>query len=230
MAQITDYDSLQANIAEYLKRTDLTDKIKTFIQLAEARIFSEPKFNLRILETRVTQDTVADQKYYTLPTDFKSIKHIKITLDTTRVRVLQRLPVERFDRVYGNDESLVDILDGNVEAYAMFADEFALGPTPKTVLEMEIFYNAKWAELSDAAPTNWLITNQPDLYLYGSLAESAPYLVDDTRLATWAALYKESKERIVEQDRKDRIADGGSELHTEISYTMDNYQRRGYWY
>jgi hypothetical protein len=44
---------------------------------------------------------------------------------------------------------------------------------------------------ADAA-AHWLIVNAPDLVLYGSLCESAPYLRADARLATWKSLYAEA--------------------------------------
>ena len=40
--------------------------------------------------------------------------------------------------------------------------------------------------LSVSNTTNWLLTAHPDAYLYGSLLEAAPYLMDDARLAMWA--------------------------------------------
>ena len=32
---------------------------------------------------------------------------------------------------------------------------------------------------------NWLLTIAPDLYLYGALLESAPYIKEDGRIQTW---------------------------------------------
>jgi hypothetical protein len=46
--------------------------------------------------------------------------------------------------------------------------------------------------LSDSNTTNTILTNYPDLYLYGALAESAPFIMQDDRLKTWAGLYKEA--------------------------------------
>ena len=37
--------------------------------------------------------------------------------------------------------------------------------------------------------SNLFLANCPDLILYGALAESEPYLMNDERLATWSALY-----------------------------------------
>ena len=33
--------------------------------------------------------------------------------------------------------------------------------------------------------SNWLLMLAPDLYLYGALLESAPYLKEDGRIQTW---------------------------------------------
>lgn len=38
---------------------------------------------------------------------------------------------------------------------------------------------------------NWLLTAHPDIYYYGALVESAPYLHDDERLPMWEALLEE---------------------------------------
>lgn len=231
---ITDYASLQSEIAAYLKRDDLTDRIKTFIQLAEARIFSEPKLNLKTLEKRITANTIINQSYYGLPTDAKSIRHIKLTLPSTgdqggtRKKKLLYMPPERFDDEFP-DQLDMERLQEPI-AWTTTGDEIALAPAPNAVNEMEIFYHAKFTALSDAATTNWLVVNQPDIYLYGSLIESAPYLVADERLPTWVKLYDEAKNRIIENDRRIRIPDGGNEQFTEISEVMLDYSRRGYLY
>lgn len=44
--------------------------------------------------------------------------------------------------------------------------------------------------LSSINPTNWLLTADPDVYLYGALLEAQPYLQDDARIATWAQIFE----------------------------------------
>lgn len=34
-----------------------------------------------------------------------------------------------------------------------------------------------------------MLTDNPDAYLYGSLMQSAPYLMDDERIQTWAGMF-----------------------------------------
>ena len=46
--------------------------------------------------------------------------------------------------------------------------------------------------LSDSNASNDILTNYPELYLYGALAESAPFIMQDERINTWGNLYKEA--------------------------------------
>lgn len=50
--------------------------------------------------------------------------------------------------------------------------------------------NTTLVPLSTTDP-NWLITAHPDIYYYGALAESAPWLHDDARIPVWEALLEE---------------------------------------
>jgi len=52
--------------------------------------------------------------------------------------------------------------------------------------------------------TNWLLTNHPGVYLYGSLIEAEPYLVNDTRIKLWASLYKDAWEGVDDSDQRNR--------------------------
>jgi len=54
---------------------------------------------------------------------------------------------------------------------------------------MEIDYYAKVVALSDAAPTNTMLTNNPDIYLYGALLEAEPFLMNDARAQLWSQAF-----------------------------------------
>jgi hypothetical protein len=51
--------------------------------------------------------------------------------------------------------------------------------------DIELLYNAKNAAVSSSL--NWLFTNHPDAYLFGSLAEAGGFSVDTDSLAKWSA-------------------------------------------
>ena len=94
-------------------------------------------------------------------------------------------------------------ITGIPEAYTMRAGYLLMGPVPSSSYMMEIDYYAKVAALSDAAPTNDMLTNNPDLYLYGSLLEAEPFLMNDARVQLWANAFRQSMTDLQEQDDKD---------------------------
>ena len=50
---------------------------------------------------------------------------------------------------------------------------------------MRQVYYKKLDALSDSSPTNDILTNYPDIYLFGSLAEAELYLKNDQRAGLW---------------------------------------------
>jgi hypothetical protein len=67
-------------------------------------------------------------------------------------------------------------------------------------------YYAKIPALTVSNTSNWLLVDSPDLYLYGSLLQAAPYLQDDQRITTWAALYTTAINDLKVSDERSRMA------------------------
>ena len=53
---------------------------------------------------------------------------------------------------------------------------------------VSLVYRQGIPPLTAARPVNWLLAKNPDLYLYGALLESEPFLKNDSRMVTWRAL------------------------------------------
>ena len=49
-----------------------------------------------------------------------------------------------------------------------------------------------------------MLTNNPDVYLYGSLLEAEPFLQNDARVGLWLQAYKEAIKNISDADARDR--------------------------
>lgn len=73
---------------------------------------------------------------------------------------------------------------------------------------VRVVYFAKIPPLSDAAPTNWLLAAAPDLYLYGSLLEAAPYMEEDARAQVWKTYYDTAMADLKASDVSARYANG----------------------
>ena len=57
-------------------------------------------------------------------------------------------------------------------------------PTPDAAYTIEMVYRQYVPPLVSNG-TNWLLALAPDLYLYGALLETSPYIKEDARIQTW---------------------------------------------
>ncbi len=85
-------------------------------------------------------------------------------------------------------------------------------PTPDGSYSAILMYYAKVPTLSDSNETNWLLTHYPDIYLYGALLHSAPYLREDERAQTWAALHAAAVVRVNNASSKSTTSGSGLRL------------------
>jgi hypothetical protein len=174
---LSTYDDLKAEIAAWLRRSDLTDEIPSFIALAEAQV--NRRLRVRPMTARLAANWSAE--YVDLPDDFLSERLVKLT--GAGGGVLRCLTPEEIDARVRAGSS------GRPRFYALYGQQLRLYPAPDTAYAAELVYLQAVPALSDANPSNWLLASHPDAYLYGALAQSAPYLRADERLATWTALF-----------------------------------------
>lgn len=186
MATITDYDSLVSAVTEYLARdqdTTLIARIPSFIQLFEAkanRVLLHPKMEVRSTTSVDTGNT--EPEFITLPSDFQMMRRVRLSGVTGKPRLQFKSGTQLDDYRYSTD----NVTDQPVY-FTILGDEMELAPTPNEDYEIEMVYRANIPALTSSNTTNWLLTLAPDLYLYGSLLESAPYLKEDERIAVWAS-------------------------------------------
>jgi len=191
---ISNYSELNTAVANWLDRDDLTDRIPEFIALAEARF--NRVLRIRAMETKQTASTVADQQNLALPTNFIQMRNLQMNTDP--VTPMQYVTPEIFDRLYGGASA------GTPKVYTILADEIGLGPTPDSVMTIEMLFYKRFDSLTPSAATNWVITNAPDVYLYGCLLEAEPFIMNDQRVKLWADAFDRAITDIQNQDNKDR--------------------------
>lgn len=178
---ITTYTELKAAIADFLNRDDLTSVIPTFISLAEADMTR--RLRHWRLENRATAEV--DSRFSALPADFVEPIRLSLDGDSTHVELVSLVDMQRMRK------SGADAL-GKPRYYTITQGEIELYPTPDVTYDLEMYYHAKLPALSDANATNEMLTQFPDVYLYGALMHAAPYLGDDQRITVWASLHEKA--------------------------------------
>lgn len=191
---ISTYSELQTAIADWLLRDDLTSAIPNFIQLAEAQ------FNREIRDFRMIKraDASIDSEYSQVPSDW--VENIRFQLNTSPITTLEFVTADQ-----AAEEKITFSSAGQPRFFTMIGDEFQVVPAPDSTYTGELTYYSEIPSLSDSNTTNWLLTNAPDIYLYGALIQSAPYLQDDSRLQTWTALYAQARDGLRVSSDRSRI-------------------------
>ena len=191
MPAFTSYDNLKTNIADYLARNDLNDKIPMFVALAEKRLNRD----LRLRQT-LQQSTYTLDSGFQVPTpsDFLEMKDIHI--DANPIVNLNFKTVSQFYRLDNVSGS------GNPINYTLVSNNFVLAPRPTGSSVINMTYYKIPKILSDTNSSNEYLDVCPDLLLYASLVESAPFLMNDERLTTWEALYTRGLTSITKSDEQ----------------------------
>jgi hypothetical protein len=172
---LANYTELNAAIVDWLLKPALTAKVPDFIRLSEAKLDRE----IRCRHNQVSLATSMSGNIEPLPADFVDIDGISLTSPTQR-RLVYMPPAQMF--------SLSEAGVIGIPRYAtIIGDNIHLVPISQSAVAYKMTYFKSIPNLSVAAPTNWLLTVAPDIYLFSSLCEAEPYLKNDARLAMWKA-------------------------------------------
>lgn len=190
---ISDYSDLQTSIAAWLHRGDLTSVIPDFIALAEAKL--NRRLRLRAMENSTT-GTVA--QYVSLPDNYIGMRSIKVSSGSSSYPLTFVPPSE------------ISGTNGTPNSYSIIGDVIYFEPYSSSYT-YKLDYYEKFGPLSDGV--NWIITNAPDVYLYASLVEAAPYIKDDERIGLYSQLLETAIADLEKSDKKDRY---GSDLVVKV--------------
>lgn len=170
---LTNYADLQASVATWLQRSDLTATIPDFITLFEACA----NRRLRVRQQETTAELTPTSGTMALPTDYLSWRRLTWTGDPSRD--LQYVEPSWMQSTFPNNAvdlpSVFTIEGGNI----------IQRPVDATNTVLEFVYLAKIPPLSIGP--NWLMTEHPDLYLFGTLVEAQAYAVNADTAVLWKA-------------------------------------------
>lgn len=163
-------------VANWINRTDLTDRIPEFIALAEAHF--NRKLRVPEMENAATSTLSAETLAH--PTDFLAVR--SMFLDESPRRELDYVPYGTLRTQYALTTP------GEPEVYTSADGAFYFGPVPGTDYTLHIVYWQKIPALSVSNTSNWLLASHPDVYLYGALSHAADYIREEAAFSKYVAL------------------------------------------
>lgn len=188
---ISTYTELKTAIASWLHEDSLTAVIPDFITIGEATL--NRRLRLLNMEATASVDTNTSDRYAALPSDFSEI--IDLTLYSNNYP--QTIQQETLSTINGYSTTNTAIptsyaISSNI-IYNCISDQ---------VYPATLRYFKRLDLETDT--TNFLLTSNPDIYLYSALLASAPYIVDDARMGTWANLLENAISTLNKQDARNR--------------------------
>lgn len=182
---LANYTDLQAAISDYLDDETLDARIPDFIRLFEVKA-------QRVLRTSQAKNTATAQTdgagQVDMPSDFRGI--VRVTLANGRP----------LNFITPDDAGLRNSYANNRTTYAYAVEGRTMTVVPAGSVGIVLYYYRGLPVLSVSNASNWLLDENPDAYLYGSLAEAEAFGFNDARLATWRALASDSLAQVIGSD------------------------------
>lgn len=175
------YTELLAEVESWSSRADVASEIPTFIRFAETRFNRD----LRVRQMEVSADltVTGGTREVALPADYLQMRRLYI--DGSPVSELEYVSPQTFWQSHGGSET------GNPKFFTIEGSNIVLAPNPDTAYTAKFLYYQRIPALL-TNETNWLLDEQPDLYLYASLVALAHRTRDDAYLSTVAKMYDEA--------------------------------------
>lgn len=173
---ISTYSELKTAVAKWLSRENqagFSDRVPEFISLAESFLNNTLPLRINILDDELTATINADS--IALPADFWA---------PIALRNSTNEPYELLTLVPAGELPIVDIA-GRPIMYAVDGGTISFERVCDAAYTFRFRYRKRFA-LSDTAPTNWLLTHHPDVYLWATLYEASGYIDDGSQYAAMA--------------------------------------------
>ena len=191
---LDNYSNLQTAIANFLARDDLTTEIVDFIALTEA------DFNrrLRVRAMENSSSFTIDSETETLPTGFLQAR--SFVIPTNPKTALQFMTPFHQAETQGSSET------GKPRAYSIEGTNFRFSPTPDASYSATLVFYKAFDALSASVATNHILTNHPDVYLFGALYFASTFIrgMDPQTVSQFKAQYESGLQQVEMADEKDK--------------------------
>jgi len=179
------YDSLNSSVLQYLERQDaaVVAFIPQAIALAEFEIAETIKTlgQMVVANGNMTSGNPVIQK----PARWRKTVSMTLTTTASEKQPILLRKLEYLSQYWPNAAST-----GTPLYYADYDyDNWFIAPTPSSNFAFQTLCYTRLMPLSSGNQTNWLTQNAPNVMLFGTLKQTAPFLKDDARLAVWGQMF-----------------------------------------
>ncbi|HLH96439.1 MAG TPA: hypothetical protein VKW08_15090 [Xanthobacteraceae bacterium] len=187
------YTDLTTAIGNWLQRQDLAAVTPSFVQLFEACA----NRRLRVRQQEATVELTPANGVVVLPADYLAWR--RLTWTGNPRQELAFVEPSWLQAAYP------DLPTDTPRVFTIEGGNILTMPLDPTDTALELVYFQQIPSLA-ANSTNWLMSQHPDLYLFGSLAEAEAYTVNPDAAALWKSRRDELFDEIERLSNKSRGA------------------------
>jgi len=154
------YANLQQQIIRWSHRDDLDLLIPDFIDIAETAMMQNDSEILkpRSEEIRATATMDTTTRFMALPDRFLDMRRLRIKEDNLYLKLNFRTP-----------NQMQSIEEQGIPQLFTVTSQLEFDVIPIQAYDLEMQYTAELTPLSDTNPTNNILADSPNVYLFGSL-------------------------------------------------------------
>lgn len=242
VSRIIDYQSLQDAMADELDRSDIAVQVPLFIQMFEAEV--ERRLRVRQMLCKGQSVGWRNSPFVPMPDDFLEARNVTVVHGTPNPSDPTALvDGNQFQATYQPPGVLDQLKEDNPQFsprlqhhFTFFENTIEIYPDLSQLdiqYRVDLEYYGKVPRMGDQNPlydpanpeeepefiiTNWLLESAPDIYFYGSLVHSAPYLRDDARIALWSKMMNDGLMQL--EVASEKALTRGSRLTRKATVTM----------
>jgi hypothetical protein len=188
---IGDYADLETKVGQWLDRDDLAPQIPDFVALVEARLNRV----LRSVNSEVAALWAVADQFYLLPADFRKLR--KLYIDGSPDQPLVEMSPTAVPSAFSGDP-------GTPKAFYIEGRQLGFAPPPDQSYTFRATYFQRIPPLTSAAPSNWVLEEHPDIYVWGALMHAALYIRDPEAVSACQSLFDQSIAELQRESRLDR--------------------------
>lgn len=194
MTTITSYAELKQNIIDHTKRSgnDILSKLDLFIDAAETNINED--LRVREMETRTTATTSTSDRFVALPTGFKQMRQLQITVGDV-LYDMNFVPL-KFMHIYDS---------ASVPTQFTVTSQIEMNRVSDQAYTLEIDYWKEVTALSSSNTSNTVLTTYPMLYLAACLKHAFRWTLQYDHADYWEVIYNREVSRANRKSRKGQV-------------------------
>ena len=203
------YSDLKTSLANWLNRTDLTSEISgDFIVLAEKDFNSKLRVRKMITQSSIT----VDSELVALPTGFLQVRDFYILQGGVKYPLNYITPAQ-MDQIKGTSTS------GMPSTYTILGNNLRFAPVPSSSYSGIINHYKEFDPLSSSNTSNYILTNHPAIYLYGSLYHASNFLggIEPNQAGQWEKMYQTALERLERNDKEDSYGNAPLQQRSDVT-------------